>query len=206
MINLVGIYPNHLNLNGDFGNLEVLKLRSKWLGYESQISQVQLGETIPANADLIFIGHGSQAAWAQAESHLENLVAQIQAAIEGGAKLLAVASGYQRLIRFGLFGGSLNPISRISKFDVAETESGQVLGYLNSVTDAPIFQETSFGVGSQLHGPLLAKNPQLADRIIDQIVTKKNEPKVLPVDDLALARVSQLVESVWQLELDLARE
>ncbi|MEN9955915.1 MAG: hypothetical protein RLY34_722, partial [Actinomycetota bacterium] len=34
MINLVALFPNHLDLNGDQANLKVAKKRLEWLGYE----------------------------------------------------------------------------------------------------------------------------------------------------------------------------
>lgn len=206
MIKLVGIFPRHLNLNGDFGNLEVLKKRIQWLGYDCEIIEVQLGQNLPDEADLIFIGHGSMAAWAEADKHLNQISEQIQKAIDNGSHLLAIGSGYEKMIALGYFSGSLNQVSRISKFEIAETDLGPVLGYLNTVSDAPIYQEKNRIIGSQLHGPLLAKNPDLADRIIGQIASKKVIVASRPKDEESLVRVRNLVDAVWALEEELARQ
>jgi hypothetical protein len=62
-IKLVSLFPGHLNLNGDQANLKVIQMRLKWFGYQSSVVAVNVGDQIPADAHLIFLGHGSMAAW-----------------------------------------------------------------------------------------------------------------------------------------------
>jgi CobQ-like glutamine amidotransferase family enzyme len=40
MIRLGVLFPKHLNLNGDFGNVEVLARQLEWRGHEVQIVEL----------------------------------------------------------------------------------------------------------------------------------------------------------------------
>ena len=208
ILNFVTLFPGHLNLNGDQANLDVLSKRLSWFGHEAQITSVDKGHTPSTNADLIFIGHGSIAAWKDIEPHLEAQLIWIKEQLRSGALLFAVASGYERAISMDLFQGSLNETARISKFEIVESRLGEVLGYLNAATDAPVFQVQDGNIGTQLHGPLMAKNPRLADQLLSEMLKRHgselNEPLAGIKNDVD--QVADIVEKVWELERKLASE
>jgi CobQ-like glutamine amidotransferase family enzyme len=208
LINLVALFPNHLDLNGDQANLKVAKKRLEWLGYEVKISAIDKGQLIPLDADFIFLGHGSMAAWADLEDELERIAPQLEEFIARGTAFMAVASGYERAIAQGLFDGSLESTERVSKFEVVDLDGTEVLGYLNVSSKAPYIQRQGLTLGTQLHGPIFSKNPKLVDEYFADIVAAKGE-SVSPAPKSSsknIELISQIVDSVWKLERDLASE
>jgi len=208
ILKFVTLFPGHLNLNGDQANLDVLSKRLSWFGHEAQITSVDKGNTPPKKADLIFIGHGSIAAWKDIEPYLGAQLTWIKEQLRDGAMLFAVASGYERAISMGLFQGSLKETARISKFEIVESRFGEVLGYLNAATEAPVFQEKDLNVGTQLHGPVMAKNPRFADQVLSEMLKRHESeltaPQAAIKNDVDL--VADIVAKVWELERKLASE
>jgi CobQ-like glutamine amidotransferase family enzyme len=205
-VRLVSLFPEHLNLNGDQANLLVASKRLEWFGYESEIVSVGMGEDIPDGAHLIFLGHGSLAAWNYLSADLERLVPQIRNSITQGSGFMAIASGYEKAIRLGFFGGDLSAKKRVSKFEVVNLGNLEVLGYLNSTTKAPVIQKDELSLGSQLHGPLFAKNPDLVDSYLAEILAAKNYSVAKKQEKNNLDQVAEIIEAVWSLERELARE
>lgn len=205
-VRLVSLYPEHLNLNGDQANLLVARKRLEWFGYESQVVSVGIGEDIPEEAHLIFLGHGSLAAWNFLSADLDRLVPQIRKSINQGSGFMAIASGYEKAIRFGFFGGDLSAKKRVSKFEVVTLDNLEILGYLNATTKAPVIQKDELSLGSQLHGPLFAKNPELVDSYLAEILAAKNYSVAKKQEKNNLDQVAEIIEAVWSLERELARE
>jgi CobQ-like glutamine amidotransferase family enzyme len=205
-VRMVSLFPEHLNLNGDQANLLVASKRLEWFGYESQVIAVGMGEDIPEDAHLIFLGHGSLAAWNYLSVDLERLVPQIRNGIAQGSGFMAIASGYEKAIRLGFFGGDLSAKKRVSKFEVVNLGNLEVLGYLNSTTKAPVIQKDGLSLGSQLHGPLFAKNPELVDSYLAEILAAKKYSVAKKQEKNNLDQVAEITEAVWSLERELARE
>lgn len=205
-LKLVSLFPEHLDLNGDQANLKVLAKRLAWQGVSAEIVGVTKGEVIPADAALIFLGHGSIAAWADIEEDLLRLLTDIKKAISAGVAFMAVATGHERAIDFGILGGSTNSRDRVSKFEIAKVEGREVLGYLNSATNAPVIQKQALVLGTQLHGPLFAKNPDLADSYLADIAGSRGLE--LSGGNLSTNAnlVAGIVNQVWELESELASE
>jgi hypothetical protein len=208
-------FPEHLDLNGDQANLLVASKRLEWLGFEVEIASIDKATKLPLYADLIFVGHGSLAAWADIQDFMTNAITWISQSVQEGSAFMAVASGHEWAIRSGLLAGDAMPTERISKFEIAEVEGREVLGYLNSSTSAPVIQKTDLLLGTQLHGPILAKNPKFADSYLVEIATSRGIEKhktagnpgsdVDPLNNNA-DLVAGIVKQVWELERDLASE
>ena len=62
MITLVHLYPREMNIYGDTGNVLVLRRRLQWRGLPSEVVAVNVGDPLPANADLVLGGGGQDAA------------------------------------------------------------------------------------------------------------------------------------------------
>ncbi|MEY4559968.1 MAG: hypothetical protein RLZ82_983, partial [Actinomycetota bacterium] len=82
-------------------------------------------------------------------------------------------------------------------------------------TSAPVIQKNDLLLGTQLHGPILAKNPEFADSYLLEIATsrgilknKKVSNSASDVDPLNnnADLVAGIVKQVWELERDLASE
>lgn len=211
-LKFAALFPEHLDLNGDQANLKIALKRLEWFGHQAEVIPVFKGESLPDSVDFIFLGHGSMAAWADVEDGLRNLIGEIESRISAGTAFMAVATGYERAIGLGLLPGKITEIDRISKFEIAEIEGLEVLGYLNAATDAPVIQKNGLVLGTQLHGPVFAKNPAFVDAFLDEILREKGTS--LAMGDAAQAAglkdnvdlVADIVKSVWKLERELASE
>lgn len=214
-IKFVSLFPAHLDLNGDQGNLKVMQKRLEWAGHKSVLESVEKGQPIPVDADFIFIGHGSKAAWSDIDEALVAIKPQLIEMISNGVGFMAVASGYERSIEMGIFEGKLESTDRLSKFEIQKLADFEVLGYLNAATSAPVVQKIELKLGTQLHGPFFAKNPDLVDAYLGEILTRKSatssKPSNVSIDPLPelkhnAGRVADIVKAVWELEKNLASE
>jgi CobQ-like glutamine amidotransferase family enzyme len=204
------LYPSHLNLNGDQANLLVAKKRLGWAGIDCEIASIGKGEAIPKNADLIFIGHGSIAAWEDIEDDLTARIPEIGFLVDSGAALMAVATGHEWAINSGFFENRISKIDRISKFEISSLGELEVLGYLNTSTNAPVIQKINLLIGTQLHGPVFAKNPVLVDQFLEEIIVSRygsvSAEKLRHSNSNQAETVNSIVSEVWKLERDLASE
>lgn len=177
MIRLLELYPEHCNLNGDRGNLLILEKRLEWAGVAVERFTHRPGQPLPATRpDVVLLGHGSTAAWRQVYGDLAKVTPTLEEWMKQGTQLLAVSSGFAAL--HGLLDGLPKSIARrerISKFEVFETESGNVIGYLNSELELAAFVRVGNLIGTMLHGPLLAKTVWLADEIIENMLSRRPE-------------------------------
>jgi len=173
MIRLLELYPDHLNLNGDRGNLVVLQRRLEWSDIDVSVSSYRPGSSLGGEApDFVLLGHGSPAAWRQIYADLARIAPTLQAWIDGSTQMLAVSSGFAAL--HGLLRGlpnQVNKVPRISKFEVVDFADSQVVGYKNTDLDLPTIERFGNLIGTVLHGPLLAKNSQLSDEIINAMLS-----------------------------------
>lgn len=208
MIKLAGLFPDHLNLNGDFGNLQVLQRQLTWRAMQQEVILVSSIYDLEAAPNFILIGHGSEAAWADIEDDFATLVPRLSDLMSAGTCILAVSTGFEMAIKHGLITGlKLGAIEeRVSKFVIAQDTSGEVLGYVNTDTDLPtIYRENSF-LGTTLHGPLLAKNPKLLEGVLAQVSANAGV-ELAPIEDAKKAdRLAGLIAEVWKLEEELANE
>jgi len=182
VIRLGAISPTHLNLNGDLGNLLVLKKRLEWRKVESSIEHLNGSEDLN-DFEFILVGHGSNAAWKQLLNSRSDLLDKLVAYVESDGALLAVASAADRLQPL-LTGVEVTFGDRVSEF----LDVDGVVGYKNSGSEGENVSWCKNALLTQLHGPVLAKNPDLADEIISSNgwadIALRNE-ELDAVDELA---------------------
>ena len=69
-LKILHLYSDLLDLYGDYTNVTAVRRAAAQLGYESAVTEVQLGEPIdPAGYDFIYIGHGKARNLAAAAPH-----------------------------------------------------------------------------------------------------------------------------------------
>jgi CobQ-like glutamine amidotransferase family enzyme len=206
MIRLLELYPDHLNLNGDRGNLLVLEKRLSWASLEVQSFTHRPGQPLPATApQFILLGHGSVAAWKQIYSDLSRIAPTLQQWLEGGTQILAVSTGFAAL--HGLLSQldtNVERVSRVSKFEEAESQEIRVVGYKNSDLDLPSLSIDGNFIGTLLHGPILAKNESLADFVISRILDAEN--REIEMSLTKRDAVSGYAQGASQLARELASE
>jgi lipid II isoglutaminyl synthase (glutamine-hydrolysing) len=94
------LYPDYLNIYADRGNMAVLERRAAWRGIEFDYRTIGLGERVPAEVDLFYVGGGQDREQALVAQDLADKAEALGEAAAGGAALLAVCGGYQLLGRF----------------------------------------------------------------------------------------------------------
>lgn len=207
MIRLLELYPEHLNLNGDRGNLLVLQRRLEWAQVAVQTFAHRAGQPLPATRpDFVLLGHGSTAAWRQIYSDLARVVPQLEDWMQQGTQLMAVSSGFAAL--HGLskdLPASIERRERVSKFVSVATENSTVVGYLNSDLELEPFMQSGNFMATMLHGPLLAKNVDLADEIIERMLQAKIDLVRQP-DIEKFEQVTKYAQQAKELAAELAGE
>jgi CobQ-like glutamine amidotransferase family enzyme len=160
IVRLGTLFPEDLNLNGDQANLLVLRKRLELRGVECLIQTAK-----PDQLDgygLLFLGHGSKGAWAELSASQPELISNFLNA--NAAVKFVAGNGVEKVLEVS--GNLVRQSSWSSEF----VSQDGVVGYLNDDLAGPVFTYESTPKGitvlSRLHGPILAKNPTIADKII----------------------------------------
>ena len=94
------LYPDLLDAFGDRGNLLVLRRRCEWRGLGFRLRTAGLGEPLRGPVDLLYLGGGVDSDQRRcAEDLAEQQGAAVRDAVEAGAVLLGVGSGFELLGR-----------------------------------------------------------------------------------------------------------
>lgn len=93
------LYPDHMNLYGDRGNIVCLESRCQWRGIPVTVTHVDLGDDFRADAfDIVFVGGGPDREQERIARDLTGPKAgTVRQAVEDGVVFLAVCGGYQLL-------------------------------------------------------------------------------------------------------------
>ena len=218
------LYPEHLNIYADRGNIAVLRARCEWRGIGFAVDGCGPGDPLP-EADLYYVGGGQDRDQFLVEDDLVGRADGLRAAIDDGAWMVAVCGGYQMLGHYyrghqgdeirgtGLVdlvteAGPTRMIGNISidcelrpgePMTVVGFENhagrtrlgegvrplGRVLhGHGNNGRDGGEGVHTGRIIGTYIHGPLLPKNPALADHLIGAALERRHGTVALePLDD-----------------------
>lgn len=208
MIRLGVFFPDHLNLNGDFGNIEVLARQFEWRGMACEVVRVEDERHLADGLDFLLIGHGSSAAWDSIRDRLNSLEGLLRKLVESGTPGLCVSTGFEELVRLAVVADlecKSNP-ERVSKFVVQADGNQEVLGYLNTDVDLPPLHREGQFVCTMLHGPVLAKNPALLLELLENISLHAGlQLKAIQTNEKT-DLLAGLVDEVWKLERELASE
>jgi CobQ-like glutamine amidotransferase family enzyme len=219
------LYPEYLNIYADRGNIAVLARRAAWRGHELDVRAIGVGDTVPGDVDLFYVGGGQDREQALIAPDLAAKGEALGAAVEAGAALLAVCGGYQLLGRFyldtngvrqpgvGLFphetvagerrmigdvllecelepgerrtvAGFENHAGRTRLDPGAEPLGRVVAGFGNDGESGYEGCRVGRAVGTYLHGPLLPRNPWLADWLLAQALAHATGWPAAPLDPL----------------------
>ncbi|ACK41353.1 MULTISPECIES: type 1 glutamine amidotransferase [Dictyoglomus] len=211
------MYPDLLNLYGDRGNIIVFERRLKWRGIKADIVNfTRDDEKDLEDADIIFLGGGSDREQEILYSHLFKFRSLLKDMVEDGACILAVCGGYQLLGRYYLdaYGNKIEGLSILDFYTRAE--KGRLIGNILIESNLPLKTKTIVGfenhggrtyhdyeplgrvmkgfgnngkdekeglvyknlIGTYLHGPILSKNPHLADYIIKKALERKYKKEI----------------------------
>lgn len=228
ILKILYLYPDILELYGDFGNIQTLKYRLEKRGIKVIIDSYSIGDNVPNfnDYDLIFAGGGADQEQGILAEDLIKYKDNIQEALDNGVFFLLICGSYQLFGKYyksaegtiipGLevfdYYTEANPdrkkrcIGNIvlestlnnkkTKIIGFENHGGQTFNVNNPFGDVLFGNGNKFGDTSEgffldnvlatyLHGPLLSKNPELADYIINYCLKRKYQEDVIlePLDD-----------------------
>lgn len=221
-LNIVHLYPELLNLYGDGGNIITLARRLEWRGIRAHIAEVAISDTPTfADADIVFIGGGSDREQAIVCERLLSRKAELASFVADGGVLLAVCGGYQLLGHSYAMGDDV--LEGLGLVDM-ETRRGAPRLIGNIVVDSPVSPQPVVGyenhggrttlgpnvrplgrvlfghgndgetgeegclfknvLGTYIHGPLLPKNPGVADWLLSRALERRfGDGSLKPLDD-----------------------
>ncbi|ASC73612.1 Cobyric acid synthase [Halomicronema hongdechloris C2206] len=158
-LTLTHLYPTHLNLYGDTGNVLVLRQRCQWMGIDCRVRSQEIGDTAdPGQTDLYFMGGGQDHDQLMVVDDFHRLKAEaIYQDTESDRVFLGVCGGYQLMGHTFLMGNG---------------QETQGLGIIDVRTRAP-----STEVKQRCIGNLIA---ELSPDIYQQMQTIYTEPKPIP--------------------------
>ncbi|HEX2505605.1 MAG TPA: hypothetical protein VHK22_05295 [Gaiellaceae bacterium] len=221
------LYPDHLNIYADRGNMAVLARRAAWRGIGFEWRGIGPGEPLDPEAhDLLYVGGGQDREQALIAPDLAARAEALEAALAGGAAILAVCGGYQLLGRFyrdrsgaelpgaGIFdhhtvagarrmigdvlldceltpglrrplAGFENHAGRTILGPEAEPLGRVVAGFGNDGESGYEGCRRGRALGTYLHGPLLPRNPWLADWLLAEALARRlgGPPELEPLPD-----------------------
>lgn len=146
-LTLTHLYPHHLNLYGDTGNLIVLKRRCQWMGIDCTVQALEMeARPAPGETDLYFMGGGQDNDQVAVVEDFHRLKYDtIKADTEAGVAFLGVCGGYQLMGNTFLMGNGqetrgLGIINVDTKAPGTEVKQ-RCIGNLVVEVMAPIYQE-----------------------------------------------------------------
>ncbi len=206
VVRLGHLYPEHLNIYADRGNIAVFRRRLEWRGLALEVVEAGLGDEMPEDCNLYYLGGGQDRDQLMVAQDLAGKAGALRRTANSGAAVLAVCGGYQ-LMGHSYVAANGEEMAGTGLLDMETTagtdrligdvvlsvdlngETGTVVGYENHAGRtrlgsgcAPLgrvdrghgnngedgFEGAVSGrcVGTYLHGPLLPKNPWLADTLL----------------------------------------
>lgn len=208
MIRIGALFPQHLNLNGDLGNLEVLARQLQWRGLGCEILPIETVQSLSDNLNLVFVGHGSTAAWAAIREPFRAMAPVLKSLLTAGTPGLSVSTGFEQLVDNQVFSNLALAQSpeRSSKFVIHEDGANKVLGYLNTDSTLPALHRELNWVGTMLHGPILAKNSELLQELLTSITAHAGLELPPTQASEKAGQLADLIAEIWKLESELASE
>ena len=204
------LYPDLLNLYGDRGNIQCLMKRCLWRGIEAETIPFELDDKIDfSKLDIVLLGGGSDREQMIVCEKLQEIQPDFKAYVEDNGVVIAICGGYQLLGKY--YKTEQGNIKGLDLVDLY-TEQGEGRLIENIVLQSDLFDMPIVGfenhggrtcikgndgqsgyegvvyknvIGTYLHGPLLPKNPQLADWLIRHALERKygKEVELAPLDD-----------------------
>lgn len=221
-IKLLYLYPDMLELYGDYGNIQVLKYRCEKRNIKLTVDRYSMGDVVPdfKSYDIVFAGGGADNEQSILSEDLVKYKDNIREAVKNGTFFLLICGAYQLFGKYykGVDGkiipgleifdyyteavpdrnkrciGNIITLATIDGEDTAiigfENHGGQTFNVTHPLGkvlygNGNKFADTMEGyfeknvIATYLHGPLLSKNPYLADYIIKYCLERSGEEVTL---------------------------
>lgn len=229
-VKILYLYPYEMNTYGDWGNVQVLRMRLQWRGWNTEVIEHRPGDVLPSDPDIIFFGGGQDSGQSLIIDDLQKNSDRLHTWIEAGKPMLAICGGYQLLGREFVTqeGDSMPGLGVLDLRTVARSDRlignvvlkspifGTVVGFENhsgrtflgsglnplgeviqgagnnneDKGEGVIYKST---IGTYLHGPILPKNPRIADWLIERALPEMNN-NLMQLPDTYVAQARAIAE------------
>jgi len=149
-IRLFHLYPDHLNLYGDRGNMLALCRRAEWRDIGIEIVSIKPGDSMDfAGCDLLFMGGGQDSDQKLIVGDLKKRSTELKRAADNGMTIFAVCGSYQLLgDHYTAAGG--DKLEGLGIIDLwTESGSRRLIG--NAVVSCNLWQPPKKLVGFENH-------------------------------------------------------
>ncbi|MFC5338375.1 type 1 glutamine amidotransferase [Leucobacter denitrificans] len=136
-LKIVSLYPRDMNIYGDRGNLLSLVRRARAHGITPEVVEVNVGDPLPDDVDIIIGGGGQDSGQERVARDLLGRGAELRGLAEEGLPMLLICGLYQ-LFGHRFVTGSSSEIPGIGVFDI-ETRAGSERMIGNVVVDSEEF-------------------------------------------------------------------
>lgn len=99
-ITILQLYPQDMNIYGDYGNVLVLKRRLEWYGYEADVIAYNPGDTLPGNVDIVVGGGGQDSGQNKIQADLLSIAHHLKKLADNDVPMLMICGLYQLFGRF----------------------------------------------------------------------------------------------------------
>lgn len=143
-LTILQLYPNEMNIYGDWGNVLTLKKRLEWQGYEAKVIHHNPGKAFANDIDIIVSGGGQDSGQTKVQKDLLKIGSTLHKLADDGTPILTICGLYQLFGRYFRTkdGETIEGISLFKAETIAgekrmigninlETEFGPVVGYEN---------------------------------------------------------------------------
>jgi CobQ-like glutamine amidotransferase family enzyme len=163
MIKLATFMPTYFNNNGDQGNIEVLSKQLQWRGVQYSVTITELQDS-----DFLLVGDGSRAVMREFESELVAITELLAERLRTGKATLLVGSSHEFFCSRLPGLPALKGAPRVSEHREVSSGDMRVFGYRNNEIDVDFFRDQAF-ISTSLFGPILAKNENLLNIVLNSI-------------------------------------
>lgn len=138
-IHILQLYPNKMNIYGDWGNVLTLIRRLEWHGYKAVLTEYNEGDTFPEEVDIVIGGGGQDSGQIVIQDDLLTIGNKLRELADADTPMLVICGLYQL---FGKFFKTLDGtvIQGIGLLDI-ETHGGTERMIGNIVTKSPEFDQ-----------------------------------------------------------------
>lgn len=151
-ISLAHLYPELLNIYGDYGNVLTVKNRCEWRNIEIEITQINVGDDIdPEKYDFYFIGGGQDKQQIDVAREFQLQKNALHEAMNLGSVFLGICGGYQ------LFGKYYQPNNGDRLYGIGLLDAYTVAGdkrFIGNVTAKNEYTMPKTLVGFENHSGL----------------------------------------------------
>lgn len=94
-LNILHLYPQDMNIYGDYGNVLTLARRAQWQGYTPKIIHYNPGRAFPKNIDIIVGGGGQDSGQDRIKNDLHRIAPVLRKHADDGTPILLICGLYQ---------------------------------------------------------------------------------------------------------------